>query len=269
MQLELQLEAGPVVRFDSDVVRIGGRILPVRFLRNSRARRYVLRLTTDGVVRITIPRRGTLREAVALARRHEEWLVRQWIKRQAATDGDGPWRHGTEIWFRGGRSRIEVSEIRDIREIRFGDCVIVAAIDGSDLRPVVESHLIALARRELPGRTIEFAARFGVEVGDVTVRNQRSRWGSCSRQGTISLNWRLVQMPPSVSDYIIIHELAHLRHMNHSPRYWRQVAEWCPDHRAAENWLKRHGRELQWRTTRGSGIQPTRAKPADGAFIPS
>jgi len=74
----------------------------------------------------------------------------------------------------------------------------------------------------------------------VSVRNQRSRWGSCSRHGTISLNWRLVQTPTFVRDYIILHELAHLKEMNHSKRFWREVARLCPDFGRAERWLKEH-----------------------------
>jgi predicted metal-dependent hydrolase len=75
----------------------------------------------------------------------------------------------------------------------------------------------------------------------VSVRNQRSRWGSCSARGTVSLNWRLVRTPDNVRDYIILHELAHLREMNHSDRFWARVAETCPGWREAERWLKRHG----------------------------
>ena len=74
----------------------------------------------------------------------------------------------------------------------------------------------------------------------MTVRNQRSRWGSCSRRGTISLNWRLIQAPVFVRDYLILHELAHLKEMNHSRRFWREVARLCPDFAQAERWLKEH-----------------------------
>ena len=80
-----------------------------------------------------------------------------------------------------------------------------------------------------------------MNVKQVTVRNQRSRWGSCSAGGTISLNWRLVQTPDSVRDYIIYHELMHLREMNHSDRFWMRVAEICPWWNDAELWLKRNG----------------------------
>jgi len=97
-----------------------------------------------------------------------------------------------------------------------------------------------LAARELPVRTLELAAWHNFTVRRVTVRNQRSRWGSCSRRGTISLNWRLIQAPPFVRDYIVLHELAHLKEMNHSRRFWREVARLCPDFADAERWLKQH-----------------------------
>jgi len=82
-------------------------------------------------------------------------------------------------------------------------------------------------------------------VKRVTVRGQRTRWGSCSRRGTISLNWRLIQTPEDVRDYIILHELAHLRQMNHSDRFWREVERLCPDYRSAERWLKQQRGWLQ------------------------
>jgi predicted metal-dependent hydrolase len=107
----------------------------------------------------------------------------------------------------------------------------------------VERHLWRLAARELPGRVLELASLHQLPVRRICVRNQRSRWGSCSRRGTISLNWRLVQAPPFVRDYLILHELAHLKEMNHSRRFWREVAVLCPDYLQAERWLKAH-REL-------------------------
>ena len=102
-------------------------------------------------------------------------------------------------------------------------------------------HLESVGRIELPARTWELAAETGVNVKHVTVRNQRSRWGSCSAGGTISLNWRLVQAPDAVRDYIIYHELMHLREMNHSDSFWARVAEVCPWWRESERWLKHHG----------------------------
>ncbi|MBI4657800.1 MAG: M48 family metallopeptidase [Verrucomicrobia bacterium] len=114
-----------------------------------------------------------------------------------------------------------------------------------NLRPAVEKHLRCLAERELPPRVFELAVLHQLTVRKVTVRDQKSRWGSCSRRGTVSLNWRLLQTPAFVRDYIILHELMHLRQMNHSARFWREVERVCPDYRAAEAWLKRHSELLR------------------------
>lgn len=101
------------------------------------------------------------------------------------------------------------------------------------------------ARRELPARLLQLAAQHGLDVSGVSIRNQRSRWGSCGRDGHISLNWRLVLMPPSVRDYVLIHELMHLRRMDHSDRYWALVADACPDYRGARRWLRANGPSLR------------------------
>jgi predicted metal-dependent hydrolase len=102
----------------------------------------------------------------------------------------------------------------------------------------------ARARRELPPRLLELAAELGLTVSKVSVRNQRWRWGSCSPQGHVCLNWRLVSMPAWVRDYVMIHELMHLRRMDHSRKFWKLVAEACPDYEAARAWLRQHGRTL-------------------------
>jgi predicted metal-dependent hydrolase len=129
--------------------------------------------------------------------------------------------------------------------IRFGGELIRVPAAAADLRPAIERYLWRLATRELPPRVLEFAAQHELPVRRVSVRNQKSRWGSCSRRGTISLNWRLIQAPPFVRDYICLHELMHLREMNHSARFWREVERVCPDYETAERWLKQHSALLK------------------------
>lgn len=114
-----------------------------------------------------------------------------------------------------------------------------------DEHPIENDALREQARHELPRRLLELAASHGLAVTRVSVRNQRWRWGSCGRDGHICLNWRLVVMPPLVRDYVLIHELMHLRRMDHSPAYWRLVADAFPDYRAARDWLRRHGPSLR------------------------
>jgi hypothetical protein len=124
--------------------------------------------------------------------------------------------------------------------VRLAEEVISVHDGAADLRPPVERHLWNLAGRELPDLVRAFAARHDFAVRRISVRNQKSRWGSCSPHGTVSLNWRLIQTPEHVRDYIILHELCHLRELNHSPRFWREVAAVCPNFALAELWLKRN-----------------------------
>lgn len=105
-----------------------------------------------------------------------------------------------------------------------------------------EQALRADAGRVLPARLLDMAASLGRTVARVTIRSQRTRWGSCSPSGRISLNWRLVLMPDSVRDYVLLHELTHLVHLDHSRRFWRELERVCPWHREARAWLKINGR---------------------------
>ena len=98
---------------------------------------------------------------------------------------------------------------------------------------------------ELPVRLQALAEHHGVKVSRVSVRNQRSRWGSCSPAGHICLNWRLVLMPEAVRDYVLIHELMHLRRLDHSPHFWRLVAHACPDFESSRRWLRENKHTLE------------------------
>lgn len=98
----------------------------------------------------------------------------------------------------------------------------------------------ARAVKELPARLRELAAQHGLSVARISIRNQRWRWGSCSRDGHICLNWRLVAMPDWVRDYVLLHELMHLKRMDHSPRFWKLVAAVCPSFQDARAWLREH-----------------------------
>jgi predicted metal-dependent hydrolase len=223
-------------------IEVGGKRLPLLIARNARARRYVLRLRPDGTARVTVPRGGSVSEARHFADRNLAWLEEQLKRQPVHRPAPSEWRPGSEVLFRG---ELVLLEAEANGTIRLGLEKLTASHPASDLRPSVEKHMRRLAERELPLRVMEFAAVHQLPVRRVTVRNQRTRWGSCSRRGTISLNWRLIQSPPFVCDYIILHELMHLREMNHSPRFWRQVDRVCPDYSKAEQWLKQHSRLLR------------------------
>jgi predicted metal-dependent hydrolase len=229
---------------EASFVLVGDRQVPLVLVRHPLARRYVLRLRADGVARVTIPRGGTLAAAREFAGRHAGWIERQLRRAALRPAAPAHWGIGAVFLFRGALVRIEAAPEGGLGLLRFGSERLRVGDPAADLRPAIQRHLRRLAVNELPPRVQELAAQHGLHVSRVTVRNQRTRWGSCSRRGTISLNWRLIQTPDFVRDYIILHELMHLRQMNHSARFWHEVESACPDYLTAERWLKLNSRGL-------------------------
>lgn len=216
----------------------------IQFRRNPLAKRYRLFIDRSGQPRVTIPRRGTLAEARLFAEQHRSWILGQMEKIRVRKVSAHHWAEGAEVLFRGERHPLRFETTDGGLVARLGSEVILLRTSvrpaTPDVRRAVESHLWMLAERELPPRVHFIAGPLKCVVTRVSVRNQRTRWGSCSRRGTVSLNWRLIQVPEFVRDYIIIHELMHLREMNHSARYWKHVEAACPNYREAEKWLKSH-----------------------------
>jgi predicted metal-dependent hydrolase len=217
--------------------------LDVDFVRVRRARKYILRVRPDGSLRVTIPRGGSRRDAEAFLRRHQDWVAAERL-RVAERHAPVEWRAGDSIPLHGEPAVIRAYEGTRNQLVVLGDQRVRIAAGIVNLRPAVELALRRIAGRELVPRLQELAAGHGLSVARVSIRNQRSRWGSCSRGGVIALNFRLVQMPPAVCDYVLLHELMHLRQQNHSRRYWRLVAAVCPEYREAERWLRVEGKAL-------------------------
>lgn len=177
----------------------------ILFVRHRRARRYIMRVIGDGTVRVTLPRWGSKREALSFVEANAAWVAEQRARRQAT---------------------------------------VAARTSGNHLRPLIERWYRRKAALELPAMLMGMARSHGISVTGVSVRDQRSRWGACSSRGTITLNWRLIQVPDFVREYVLLHELMHRRELNHSRRFWRLVAACCPRHLEARRWLKREGKLL-------------------------
>jgi predicted metal-dependent hydrolase len=153
------------------------------------------------------------------------------------------WTHGSVIRLDGSPVTVEILHMPTGTVARYGGRS-VHVKNTEDVRADIECDMRLLARMRLVPRVHELAAQHGLTVARVSIRNQRSRWGSCSRAKAIALNFRLVQMPPDVCDYVLIHELMHLRQQNHGPRFWALVEQACPAYRDAEHWLRVQGRTL-------------------------
>jgi predicted metal-dependent hydrolase len=202
----------------------------------------VIRVRSDGVVRVTIPRAGCRRGG-------EEFLLRSrtWVERQRALLRNASLARqladGDTVLLAGAPTPVAVTRSAARLTVALGPLV-ATGVETLAVRDLVIRALRAHAVHDLPPRTMRMAAGVGLVPKRVTVRDQQGRWGSCSANGSISLNWRLVQMPPEVRDYILLHELMHMREPNHSRRFWQHVARVCPWHMEARRWLARHGRTL-------------------------
>ncbi|MBL8138598.1 MAG: M48 family metallopeptidase [Acidobacteria bacterium] len=210
----------------------------VRFVRRRGARRYILRVLDDGTLRVTVPWWGSKREARAFVESQQAWIADQRGRRAARVTAR--WGVGAEVLVDGVAHRLALDAAGRLTLAG----AVVAAGEERTLKTAVQAWLRARAAATLPGELLALAARHEIAVTRVSIRNQASRWGSCSRRGTISLNWRLVQTPPAVREYVLLHELMHRRELNHSARFWRHVAAVCPGYVEARRWLRVDGAQL-------------------------
>jgi len=233
----------PPVQLDLPFLRApvpepAGPLLSIDFVRMRRARRYIIRVRPDGSVRVTVPRGGSRLEAARFLEKHAQWIAQERARVRAAHVTHA-WIDGATMLLRGEPVLIRVADEPGRRTVRYGQ-----PAGDTDSRRCIEGDLRTFAREALGPRLQALAAAHDLTVAGFTIRNQRSRWGSCSRAGRIALNYRLVQMPSAVSDYVLLHELMHMKQPDHSRRFWRLVEAACPDFRDAERWLKVHGRGL-------------------------
>ncbi len=220
-------------------------VYPVRVRRHRQARRFTLRIqTATREVILTIPPRGTLTDAREFAQKHGGWIAAR-LDRLPQTV---PFAHGVVMPLRGVSHLIAhrpgvrgtVWTEADSSGERF--LCVAGAVPHVGRR--IGDFLRREARRDLEAASLRFATDLDLTIRRVVVRDQSSRWGSCSTTGVLSFSWRLILAPSAVLSYLAAHEVAHLIEMNHSGKFWRLVQRLCPDHESAKAWLDAHGTEL-------------------------
>jgi predicted metal-dependent hydrolase len=212
--------------------------------RHPRARNYTLRVGSPSAAPVlTMPARGSLAEARAFLDRNAGWLVNQMGKLPPVQ----PIEDGATIPVRG--------EAHVIRHVSAGRGTVTTVMNGEGpillvpcrpeyLRRRVVDYLKREARRDIERAAFRHAMVLGVRIKAIRLRDQTSRWGSCTATGHLSFSWRLIMAPPFVLDYLAAHEVAHLHEMNHSPRFWHLVESLCPKTTAARAWLNSEGVRL-------------------------
>jgi predicted metal-dependent hydrolase len=226
-------------------VVVDGAPVGVRVRRSARARRVRLVVPASGPPEVVLPASARASDADRMLAEHRDWLARRLAARRAASERTprlGLDRPGV-VWMGGTAwpvTRVPHGHPRAL--LRNGTLVVSGA--GEDAVRAVERWYRRTARDRLEGTLQTERGRLGVQPGGVTIRDQRTRWGSCSARGTLSFSWRLVVAPPEVLRYVVVHELCHLRELNHSRRFWALLDVAAPDWRRHADWLRAHGPEL-------------------------
>lgn len=206
--------------------------------RSARAKRISLRVSgLDGRITLTMPHRGSEREALNFARSKQAWLQRHLADKPQIT----PVAYGEDIPLAGALLRITP---HDGRKVMLADGMLHVPGAPEQVGTRVRAFLKAQARDRLAAASDHYAGRLGRGYSKISLRDTRSRWGSCSSQGGLMFSWRLIMAPPRVLDYVAAHEVAHLREMNHSPAFWALVEHLMPDYRQPRQWLRHNGQNL-------------------------
>ena len=232
------------------VAALEGREVPYLLRRSQRARTWRLEVTPGTGLRVILPQRFDAQRIPAILQARRRWILKtlDWastLPLPLAHDGMG---RGQTVSYRGDALALVVN-VRPDRpaDVTTSDHTLTVSVrrrDGALVRRAIRAWCRRQAQAVIPPRVAALAASRDWRYRSVAIGNQRSRWGSCSRAGRLRFNWRLVLVPPTVLDYVIFHELAHLQVLNHSPAFWRFVASVCPAYEAHRLWLRRHGAQL-------------------------
>ncbi|HET9017972.1 MAG TPA: SprT family zinc-dependent metalloprotease [Acetobacteraceae bacterium] len=223
-----------------EILSLPGGPARVEWRRSARARRVSLRIDPrGGAVVVTLPPRAGRTAGMALLMNHAEWVAR----RLAALPGPVPFADGALVPLHGIEHRIRhAPQLR--AGVRLDGREILVSGEAGFLSRRVADFFRAEARRSFGDLVADKAAAAQVRAARITVKDTRSRWGSCASNHNLAFSWRLVMAPRHVQDYVTAHEVAHLRHMNHGPRFWTLVNDLTPHTDDAMEWLRMHGPRL-------------------------
>lgn len=222
----------------AEIIQFGQPPIDVTLRRSARAKRLSLRVSgLDGQVSLTLPRRGTMGQAEAFLTEKEPW-IRKHIASSVVLRPVGVGHHIPVE----GRKRLIVQGAGRAVSLAEDALVVPGAEDKAAAH--VKAFLKTMARDRLVEASEQYAREIGHPFSKVTLRDTRSRWGSCTSEGNLMYSWRLILAPPPVLDYVAAHEVAHLAEMNHSPAFWSKVESLMPDYQRPRKWLKTNGTHL-------------------------
>lgn len=236
---------------------LGEKLIPYTFKRSSKSK-YIRINVYPGEVVVTSPVKVPESEAERFLKSREQWVIKKLgefeisgIKQYGSYGFNG----GEELPFLGRVMSLLVVE-SDCRrtDVTVSDDRIIVYVNNSlerearnkEIRSALEKWYIEKARKIILDRLKFFQKKLGVEYNSIRIKNQKTRWGSCSRKKNLNFNWKLLLAPAEIIDYVIVHELCHLRYMNHSDKFWAAVEQVFPSYKEHRKWLRENGRFLTW-----------------------
>jgi predicted metal-dependent hydrolase len=236
-------------------IAMGDRDIPYSVRISSRAKRVRLEISGAAGLLVVIPKRFSLADVPNVLKGKSRWILQKldYFGSRCDSECARPLGDGDTVPYRGSSLALDICIRPDGRPVvrRDEGVLRVVASDCSPfaIRTIVENWYRREARRAITRRVDSLADAFGLSYNKIYIRNQRTRWGSCSTRGNLNFNWRLVTMPPVVMDYVIIHELSHLEQPNHSRHFWQLVESRCPSYRDHKSWLKEKSLSLSLANT--------------------
>lgn len=245
-------------------ILLAGKKVKCVCLRSGKARYIHLRIGDENSLSVTLPQNARLRDAETAVRRHARWILSQ-LRRRELENRTPPFfmEEGRELPLLNEKRRLTLLSTERSRAFQEENPdslrLHLPAFDQSAVPSLIREWYTHKARIYLKIRILHWSRRMTVHPGSFRVKNQKTLWGSCSRKGNLNFNWRMLLLPEETADYLIIHELAHLRHMNHSPRFWSEVARFCPDYRRHRRILRERNHWLRFPEAAGQAIQSDRS----------
>lgn len=233
-------------------LNLAGQIVPYTIRRSARARYVNFRINPEHGLIVTLPNGFTTDGLEALLYQRQDWILKHLNNIAARQPAPRYYETGLKLLFLGEEHELEIIPTPNAKQTtiaRQAEFIRVRWAGGDvhfdGVREALEGWYRAQAKVYLTQRARELAGKHGFEFINLTIKGQRTRWGSCSSKGNLNFNWRLMMAPADAVDYVIIHELCHLREMNHSKRFWGLVGHYCPNYRYWIRWLKDHEPDLR------------------------
>ena len=240
----------PLIQIGEAEVSLSGQNIRYRLKQSSRIRGYRLEIRQDTGLTVVVPKKYSQVYIDELLQKKEKWILKH-------VPGSNPFQmslfkkeadHGDKIPLMGRKLeivRVSGNGKRPIIELQGTRLLVYSYDKDHSMSQILERWYRQQAATIFTVKADAFQQSMGVKFRQVFIRGQRSRWGSCSHRGNLTFNWKLLVAPEHIIDYVIVHELAHLKHMNHSKKFWEMVARFCPKWKEYRKWLLAHEEELK------------------------